>query len=681
MYSKIYEKISNFELSFFRKNKKKQNLLSKLGIETLYDLIYFFPRTYENKAKLKKMVNLLDGENVILIGKITRIIMYGKMIKAYISDGEGIVELLWFNMPYIYKNIKEGDNILVNGKIKRNKFFQIINPKYTKIKENYNINELNNLDKLEPIYPLVKGISQKDIINLVTESLEKYLFLFEENLPKDYIIKNKLLDRIEAITNLHFPKSKEKYEEAYRRIVYEEALILEMKILKNRYSEDIKNRHIYFLEDKREFVKKYISNLSFELTEDQKKVISEIYKELNKGKIINRLIQGDVGSGKTVIALILLLYMAENSYQGVIMAPTEILAKQHYLGIVEEFNKFNIKVELLTSSIKGKKKEQIYENIKSGKVDIVIGTHSLIDDDLEFKNLGLIVIDEQHKFGVEQRNKIRNKGIYSNLIVMSATPIPRSLALTIYGDLDISIISNLPKGRKEVKTKIINNEKEEEIMYKFIEDKIKEGRQVYVVSPLIENSEKLNLASSEETFEKYKKKFSKYNVGLLHGKLKSKEKEKVMQEFNNNEIDILVSTSVVEVGVNVVNASIIVILSSERFGLSSLHQLRGRVGRGNYSSYCFLVSNTDNEISKRRLEVMEETTDGFKIAEEDLKLRNTGEIFGMKQSGISDLKALDIVRDISIINLAKNYSIKYLEKNKGELYYNLLVDTNNIFKT
>ena len=441
----------------------------------------------------------------------------------------------------------------------------------------------------------------------------------------------------------------------------------------------MKNSNMYFLNDNKKYVKEYIKNLPFELTKDQKKVISEIYKELNEGKIINRLLQGDVGSGKTIVSLIILLYMAENSYQGVIMAPTEILARQHYLEVCEEFSKFGIRVELLTGSIKGKLKDKIYNDIKNGDIDILIGTHSLIEDNLEFKKLGLIVIDEQHKFGVEQRNKIRDKGIYANLIVMSATPIPRSLALTIYGDLDVSIINTKPMGRKKIKTKWIKNKDEEKTMYEFIENKVKEGRQIYVVSPLISDSEKLNLSSAEATFKEYSERFPQYTTGLLHGKLNSKAKDKVMEEFKNNQIDILISTTVVEVGVNVPNSTIIIILSAERFGLSSLHQLRGRVGRSSMQAYCFLVSDTKNEISKKRLEIMEKTDNGFEIAEKDLKIRDTGEIFGIKQSGLSELKLVDIVENMTEILISKNFSQNYLKNNNGNIVdENLKFDIENI---
>lgn len=685
MYTKIYNSIENFDIKALKRNKtNKFKALNKLGIKNLYDLIYFFPRAYENGAKLKKISQIKDGENVILEGTLLNVqnmfFSNRKMTKALFSDGEDFLELVWFNSPYITRSLENNMEIRVTGKVKRSKFLQIVNPSYLKLNSKNRFSNVNLEDKLESIYPLTSTIKQKEMQKILEEALNKYLFLFEENLPRDFIVHNKLMDRKEALINIHFPKSKEKFLEAKRRLIFEEALILEMKILKNRYNENLKNSNMYFLDDKKDLVKKYISNLSFELTNSQKKVITDIYRELNNGKIINRLIQGDVGSGKTVVALILLLYMAENNYQGVIMAPTEILATQHYLEVVKEFEKLDIKVELLTSSVKNKKRKEIVEKLLSGEIDIVIGTHSLIEDDIKFKKLGLIVIDEQHKFGVEQRNKIRDKGIYSNLIVMSATPIPRSLALTVYGDLDISVISQMPLGRKSIKTKWIKNDSELKSMYNFIEEKIIEGRQVYVVSPLIEKSDKLNLASAMESYEDYKKIFPNRTIALIHGKLKNKEKEDIMESFKNGEIDILISTTVVEVGVNVPNSTIIVILSAERFGLSSLHQLRGRVGRGNYQSYCFLVSNTENEISQKRLKIMEETTDGFKIAEEDLKIRDTGEIFGMRQSGLSEFRLLDIVKNIKEISIAKEYSNEYLLKNKGVIYdQNLFIDVCEIY--
>ena len=438
-----------------------------------------------------------------------------------------------------------------------------------------------------------------------------------------------------------------------------------MGILANKYIEGVSDEKKYELRDNRTLVKKYLQNLSFELTNAQKNVIKDIYKELNRGVFINRLIQGDVGSGKTVVAMVLLLYMIENGYQGVIMAPTEILAAQHYLSIKDDFEKLGVKTELLTGSVKGKKREAMLSGIKSGEVSLVIGTHALIEDNVEFGRLGLIVIDEQHRFGVVQRKKLRDKGILSNLLVMSATPIPRSLALSIYGDLDISIIDELPPGRKPIRTKWISTEPDLEKAYDFIEKKLREGRQAYFVVPLIEDSEKMAVKSIEQYRYEIENRFSNYKIGILHGKMKNAEKDEVMKSFKNRETDILISTTVVEVGINVPNATIISIINAERFGLSSLHQLRGRVGRGEYQSYCFLISQTDNDISKARLRIMEKTQDGFEIAEEDLRLRKSGEIFGTRQTGFSDLKFIDIIQDVKTIKAVKDMCVEYLIEKKG----------------
>ena len=492
-----------------------------------------------------------------------------------------------------------------------------------------------------------------------------YAYLLQENIPEELLKKERLMTRKEAIVNIHFPETEKKRNEALKRFMIEEILLLEMGILQNRFETDRANNNIYMLDDNRNLVKQFIESLGYTLTGAQRKVIKEIHKELTQGKIVNRLIQGDVGSGKTVVSLIMLLYMVENGYQGVIMAPTEILAMQHYLGVVDDFNNLDIRVELLTGSIKGKKREKLLREIEEGLVDIVIGTHALIEDDVIFKKLGLIVIDEQHRFGVTQRKLLREKGNLANLIVMSATPIPRSLALTIYGDLDISVIDELPAGRTPIKTKWIKDDDDREKMYRFIDDKVSEGRQVYVVAPLIEDSEVLNVKSAQQTFEEYSKIFKNRKIALMHGKLKSKEKQDIMEEFKEGKTDILISTTVIEVGVNVPNSTIMVIRDAQRFGLSSLHQLRGRVGRGSLRSYCFLESATDNDLSIRRLEVMERTTDGFKISEEDLKLRNSGEIFGTKQSGVSDLMLIDIIKNVKEIKEIRDFVLDYLERYRG----------------
>ena len=667
-YSLLYKNIDEIKI----KGVTKINLpkLKKLGIFSLYDLFYHFPRAYENRDNYKKINDVLDEEFVILKGTVVNIAnRFSKrgmvMVSAVLSDETGMMELLWFNNRYVKNNVKVGNEIMVYGKVKKGMKLQIINPEYKKIDEKYF--ETKKENQILPIYPSTESLRQISIRKIIEAALNSYGYLLYENMPNEFLKKEKIIGRKEAMLNIHFPESEAKKEEAQKRFMFEEILLLEMGILQSRFQSEKNNKNVYKLEDKKSLVSKFIKSLPYELTKAQKTVITEIYKELKAGKIVNRLIQGDVGSGKTIVSFVILLYMIENGYQGAIMAPTEILSIQHYLGIIDEFSKLDIRVELLTASVKGKKREKLLNEIKEGLVDIVIGTHSLIEEDVVFKNLGLIVIDEQHKFGVRQRKLLRDKGNLANLIVMSATPIPRSLALTIYGDLDVSIIDELPSGRSPIKTKWIKDEIEKQKMYDFIDRMIEKGRQVYIVSPLIEESETLNVKSAQETFEEYKDIFPNRRIDIIHGRQKYKEKQEVMEEFKNHKIDILVSTTVIEVGVNVPNATVMVIRDAQRFGLSSLHQLRGRVGRGSHKSYCFLESKTNNEVSVKRLKVMEKTTDGFKIAEEDLKLRNSGEILGIKQSGVSDMVFTDIVRNVKEIKKVHDFVIWYLEKNNGQI--------------
>ena len=670
-YNFLFKKIDDKELKIKGLGKASVNKFKKLGVETLYDLLYFFPRAYEDRSNSKDIKNVLADEFVVVKGIVVDLknqyIKAGRtMFRAILKDDTSVLELVWFNNKFIKNNIIIGNELLVYGKIKKTAKLQMINPEYRKIKTDGSIIGKNS-EQILPIYPSTASLRQEAIRKVIYEALIDYGYLLEENIPLEMIKKEKLISRKEAVMNIHFPENMEKNKKALKRFLMEEILILEMGILQGRFETDRENNNIYELEDNKKLVTKFISNLDYSLTKAQKKVIGEIYKELKAGKIVNRLIQGDVGSGKTVVSLIMLLYMAENSYQGVIMAPTEILATQHYLGVVDEFANLDVRVELLTGSIKGKKREKLLLEIENGLVDIVIGTHALIEDDVVFKKLGLIIIDEQHRFGVDQRRLLREKGSLANLIVMSATPIPRSLALTIYGDLDVSIIDELPLGRIPIKTKWIKSDVDKERMYDFIEKKINEGRQIYVVSPLIEESETLNVKSAEETYEEYSILFKNRRLGLIHGRQKNIEKQEIMRKFKKGEIDILISTTVIEVGVNVPNASIMVIRDAQRFGLSSLHQLRGRVGRGKYQSYCFLESSTENDISGRRLEVMEKIIDGFKIAEEDLKLRNSGEIFGTKQSGISDMVLTDIIKNIKEIKVIRDFVLEHLKNNNGKI--------------
>ena len=665
-YRNIYSKLEDIPTKYI--TAKQLSNLKSLGINTIYDLIYYFPRAYDDRTNIKKIGELKFNEYVVLKANVMSVVNLTvrsgkKVVKAMVSDGTGIMEILWFGMPYIKKSLRIGEEYLFIGQTKKSAVFQLINPEYKLFSGQQKVSE----SEILPIYSSNKNITQNSLRKLVEKFLVNFLNYFEENIPKELIKEYKIMERRSAIKNIHYPVSMKEIEEAKRRFAIEELLILELGILKNRFIIENSNSKNYEVEGKKEKVRKFLSQLSFNLTNAQKKVIKEIYDEISNGKIVNRLIQGDVGSGKTVVAMVMLIYMAENGYQGALMAPTEILANQHYLGIKERLEKIGLRVELLTSSIKGKKKTEILDGIANGDVDIVIGTHSLIEDDVIFKKLGLIVIDEQHRFGVNQRNKFREKGFLGNLLVMSATPIPRSLALSIYGDLDLSIIDELPPGRTPIKTKWIANDEDLEKMYDFIYKKVNVGNQAYFVAPLIETSDKMALKSVDKVSEEIERKFSNKKIGIIHGKMKAKEKDEVMLKFKNKEYDILIATTVIEVGIDVPASTIMTIYNAERFGLSALHQLRGRVGRGSKQSYCFLISNSITENSKQRLSIMEETEDGFRIAEEDLKLRNSGEIFGLRQSGFSDLKFIDIIYDVKTIKLVRDECIKYLKEHKGEI--------------
>lgn len=672
-YNLLFEEIKDFE----EKDIKK---LKKLGVKSYFDLLYNFPRAYEDRTNIKKISEVTNDEFVIIKATVIRAEMTTsmnrrKLFKAKVTDGTGYMELTWFGMPYAKNYVKEGNDMVFIGQVKRRFGLQMVNPEF-KVLKGESVFE----GEILPIYSLVNGVQENDVRKLVKWSILHKIQLVEENLPKEILEKYKILGRKKAIRCIHFPKNNKEIEDAKRRFAIEELIILQFGILKSKFLLD-ENKRFYNLEDKKELVKKFIGSLKFELTTAQKKVITEVHKDLSNGKIVNRLIQGDVGSGKTIVAEILLLYMVENNYQGVLMAPTEILAVQHYLSMIDELGEQGVKVEILTGSIKGKKRKEILSRLREGDIDILIGTHALIEDEVEFHNLGLTIIDEQHRFGVEQRRKLREKGSLSNLLVMSATPIPRSLALSIYGDLDLSVIDELPPGRTPIRTKCIKDNIEKNKMYDFIRKKLRAGDQAYIVAPLIEESETLNVKSVEELYEELSNlELKGFNLAILHGKMSNQEKDEIMHKFKNGDIDVLVSTTVIEVGVNVPNSTIMVINDAHRFGLSALHQLRGRVGRGSKKAYCFLVSSSTNDNSINRLEVLEKTNDGFIIAEEDLKFRKSGEIFGKRQSGLSDLRFTDITTDVKTVKLVRDIAIEYLKVNKGKITNEFLIfDINKKF--
>ena len=610
----------------------RAKLLQKLGINTLEDLITYYPREYEDRSKPKMITSLVDGEETLIEAMVVsrmseqRIRKNMTIYKLIVRDETGTCLLTWFNQSYLKNKFVLGQKY---------KFYGKVSVKYGKIEMNspvYDTEETSkNTGKIIPIYPATYGLAQTTIRQVMENGLKvvNEERLLEETLP-DYIIDEyKLSDTKTAIKEIHFPKDFTSFEKARKRLVFEELLSMQLALmsLKNQYTKEEKG--IAF--DKNVKMSDVINELPFRLTKAQLKVLEEIDYDMEKEKPMNRLLQGDVGSGKTIVALIAAYKAVKCGYQAAIMAPTAILASQHLESFEGILNKFGIRCELLIGSVTKKKKEEMLERLKNGEIDILIGTHALLEENVIFKNLGLVVTDEQHRFGVRQRGVIAKKGEHPDVLVMTATPIPRTLALILYGDLDISIIDELPPNRKKIDTFAVTKSMETRV-HNFIKKQIAEGRQVYVVCPLVEETEEINAKAVLELAEKYKEEiFSEYRVEYLHGKMRPKEKDLIMQEFKDGNIDILISTTVIEVGVNVPNASIMVVENAERFGLAQLHQLRGRVGRGEYQSYCILKYQGNSDIIRQRMKTMQDTNDGFIIAEKDLELRGSGEFFGTRQ--------------------------------------------------
>ena len=574
-----------------------------------------------------------------------------------VKDDTGLIYLVWFNQEYVANSLKIGECIKVHGKIKKNaRGIQISNPIFDK--------GINNKDekigRIIPIYALTEKLNNNEILKLIEKALMEYVDIVDEILPHDIRKKLDLWSMKDALKNIHFPKNKESYLKAKERLVFEEFLILQLGLLimKNKNKKSLDG--IKFKKTKE--IDNFIDSLEFELTNAQKRVVDEVIKDMESNKMMNRLVQGDVGSGKTIVAILAILKAVLSGYQAVMMAPTEILAQQHYESINELFEKYNIKSELLVGSITEKKKQDMLCNIKEGNIDVIIGTHALIQDAVEFKNLGLAITDEQHRFGVKQRAVLSQKGYNPDIIVMTATPIPRTLALILYGDLDISVIDELPPGRKKIETYAIKNSMRKRA-YNFVKKQVEEGRQGYIVCPLVEESEMIKVQSAIELYEELKKEYLKnIKLGLLHGKMKSKEKDRIMNMFKNKEIDVLISTTVIEVGVNVPNANIMLIENAERFGLAQLHQLRGRVGRGQYQSFCILINDGKSKVSKERMKIMEKTNDGFIISEKDLEIRGPGEFFGTRQHGLPELKIGNIFTDMETLKMSQKIASEILKE-------------------
>lgn len=627
---------------------KKAEKLNKLGIYTIKDLLYYFPRQFEDRSIIKKIAQLEDEEKVTVKALITNIESYtpkkGMTItRIDVKDDTGFAKLTFFNKEYIKNTFRVGDSILAFGKVKKNGRFVELNS----CELEYLSASPKNIGKLVPVYPLSYGVTNKDIMNTVRMVFENKDIKIPEYMP-EYLLKKYRLCGIEyAIKNIHFPKDKESLKIALYRLIFEELLVLQLGLFMYKGgSSDEKG--ILFKRNQR--LDEVLKSLPFSLTRAQNRALNEIIDDMCSEKVMNRLVQGDVGSGKTVVALLALAECVFNGYQGALMAPTEILAQQHYESFTETFEDIGINVELLTGSVTKKQKEGILQRAKDGEIDILIGTHALIEDNVEFKNIGLVITDEQHRFGVRQRGKLSSKGESPDILVMTATPIPRTLALILYGDLDISIIDELPPGRQPIETIAVEKKKRDKVYNSLVRREVDKGRQVYIVCPLVEESETLDITSATETAEEIKRDFfPDLRVGLLHGKMKPSEKDDIMTAFKNHELDILVSTTVIEVGVNVPNSTLMIIENAERFGLAQLHQLRGRVGRGKHQSYCVLIYGSNSEVCRKRMSIMEETNDGFKISEKDLEIRGPGEFFGTMQHGVPELKVANLFKHMKIL--------------------------------
>ncbi len=648
-------------------------LYSELGIKSCNDLLNFFPFRYIDKTTFHAIKDLQPNTSEVqIIGKITQVKSVaqkrGSRLVATFQDRSGTMELVWFKgQKWIKDALKIGEPYVVYGKLNHyNSSYSIAHPEMELVSEY----KKKLQTKMQPIYHSTEkltnaGVSNKLIRAYIQKLIQQFYEEITESLSEEIINDFKLMKKRDALLNIHFPKSQENLAKAQHRLKFEELFFLQLQLVRKKLVNKSKIKGYVFENVGPIFNQFYAEKLPFNLTNAQKRVLKEIRKDVASGAHMNRLLQGDVGSGKTIVAVLTTLLAIDNGFQATIMAPTEILANQHYIAVLELVEGLNINVDILTGSVRTKKRRTIHENLENGTLHILIGTHALLEDKVVFKNLGIAIIDEQHRFGVKQRAKLWAKNnLPPHILVMTATPIPRTLAMSVYGDLDISVIDELPPGRKEIKT-VHRFDSNRLSVFKFMKDEIAKGRQVYVVYPLIQESEAMDYKDLMDGYESISRAFPspKFQISIVHGKMKPADKDFEMQRFVKGETQIMVATTVIEVGVNVPNASVMVIESAERFGLSQLHQLRGRVGRGADQSYCILLSSFKlSEEGKTRLKTMVDTTDGFKIAEVDLKLRGPGNLMGTQQSGILNLKIADVAKDSKILVAARNTAITVLQE-------------------
>jgi ATP-dependent DNA helicase RecG len=666
---------------------------SKLGISTIRDLLYFFPHRHMDYSKLLNISNLETGIDQTIIANVwqTRIITPGghRSTEAIVGDETGNVRAVWFNNPYLTKQIKTNNRIVISGKVNLYKGRQVFeSPEWEILDESEG---LIHTGRLVPIYPLTKGLRSRQIRKLMKEVVELYSHRLDDFLPPSIIKTTQVLDLPQALYQAHFPDNTNIKDEARRRLAFDELFLLQLGVLAKK-REWQESQPSYPIKTDKIILDRFIKSLPFKLTGAQKRSLDEILHDITRVKAMSRLLQGEVGSGKTVIATTSLIMAAVSGFQSAFMAPTEILAEQHFRTVskllegigtkVRSKNshvitykgtlKKQIRIALLISDIKPSIKKTLYKAITEGEIDILIGTHALIQKDVRFKNLSLAVIDEQHRFGVAQRSILRQKGANPHVLVMTATPIPRTLALTLYGDLDLSVIDELPLGRSLIKTKWLTPEQRNS-GYAFINKQISSKRQAFIICPLVEESEVIQAKAATKEFERLQKEvFPDRNLGLIHGRLPSEEKEKIMRSFRSGKIDILVATPVIEVGIDIPNATVMLVESAERFGLSQLHQFRGRIGRGKYQGYCMFLSENASEVGIKRLDIIENTHNGFQLAEEDLKLRGPGEFFGTRQSGLPELKMARL-SDVVILELARREATLLFQKDPKLKEFPLLV--------
>lgn len=637
--------------------KTSADTLSLMGIATIKDLILTFPYRHED-FRLKDLAATPHNERVTVEGRIESeptVLYLGKnksRLQVRMLVGRHLIKVVFFNQGYLRSKLTLGTIVTVTGKWDRGR--QIING------SNVSFGPKTDQADFEPVYSLKGKLTQKKFRQFIRQALDLSKNQLPETLPEQLRNEYKLLPLSDALEGVHFPKDANHAKQARRRFVYEELLQFQLKIQALRKTRR-EQEHGIIIQYDLEKVREFISSLPYELTNAQKRVVNEISRDLLIPQRMNRLLQGDVGSGKTVVAAIGLYSSVTAGFQGALMAPTEILAEQHAASLDEWLHPFGVKVALLSGSVKGKARRELLERVSNGDIDILVGTHALIQPDVSFKKLGFVITDEQHRFGVEQRRVLREKGENPDVLFMTATPIPRTLSITAFGEMDVSIIDEMPAGRKKIETHWVKSEQFNQVLTRMAKE-LANGRQAYIICPLIEESDKLDVQNAVDVYQQlstiYKNKFK---IGLMHGRLPANEKDEVMRAFSEGRLDVLVSTTVVEVGVNVPNATFMVIYDAERFGLAQLHQLRGRVGRGNHQSYCILIADPKSEEGKERMISMTETNDGFRLAEKDLELRGPGDFFGKKQSGLPEFKMADLVHDYRALEVARQDAVKLIE--------------------